>query len=127
MSEVRTTSSTGGQKGQKLTSMSALDPHSIKLVGDVAGFGAQKYAKLNFMKGYDWSLSYDALQRHLMQFWDGQDKDDESGMLHLAHAAWHCLAMISFYERGLGTDDRYSSTPDLYNLQTKTVLQVPEV
>jgi hypothetical protein len=117
--EVRTTSSTGGQKGQKLAQMSSLDPHALSVVAEVAGFGAQKYSKLNFMKGYDWSLSYDALQRHLHAFWNGQDRDDESGLLHLGHAAWHCLAMISFFERGLGTDDRYSSTPELADLQTK--------
>jgi hypothetical protein len=117
--EIRTTSSTGGQKGKKLEEMSALDPHSLMLVAAVAGFGATKYSKLNFMRGYEWSLSYDALQRHLHQFWNGQDVDDESQMLHLAHAAWHCLALISFYERGLGTDDRYASTPELADLQTR--------
>lgn len=119
--ETRTTSSTGGQKGKKLAQMSALDPNSILKVAEVAGFGAEKYAKLNFMKGYDWSLSYDALQRHIQAFWNGQDNDEESEMLHIAHAAWHCLTLISFYERGLGTDDRYSSTPDLCSLQTKTI------
>lgn len=120
--EVRTTSSTGGQKGKKIAQLSALDALSITRVAEVAGFGSEKYAKLNFMRGYDWSLSYDALQRHLAQFWGGEDRDAESNMLHLAHAAWHCLAMISFYERGLGTDDRYTSQPDLYKLQTKTVV-----
>lgn len=121
MTEVRTVSATGGEKGQKLAQMSSLDPHALSVVAEIAGFGAQKYSKLNFMKGYDWSLSYDALQRHLHAFWAGQDRDDESGMLHLGHAAWHCLAMISFLERGLGTDDRYSSTPDLSDLQTKAI------
>lgn len=117
--EVRTVSATGGEKGSKLAQMSALDPNSLLIVAEVAGFGAQKYAKLNFMKGYDWSLSYDALQRHLHAFWSGQDIDDESGMSHLGHAAWHCLTLLSFIERGLGTDDRYTST-ELSELQTKT-------
>jgi hypothetical protein len=117
--EVRKVSATGGEKGSKLAQMSSLDPHSLHIVAEIAGFGAQKYSKLNFMRGYDWSLSYDALQRHLHAFWSGQDRDDESGMLHLGHAAWHCLALISFHERGLGTDDRYTST-DMSDLQTKT-------
>lgn len=118
--EHRTVSATGGEKGAKLTSLSSIDPHALKIVGDVAGFGSIKYDKLNFMKGYDWSLSYDALQRHLLQFWSGQDYDEESTLLHLGHAAWHCLALISFIERGLGTDDRYTSQ-DMSNLQTKTI------
>ncbi len=105
--EVRVTSSTGGQKGQKLAQMSALDPQSIQMIAEVAGFGAGKYSKLNFMKGYDSSLSYDALQRHLHGFWNGEDRDPESGLPHLAHAGWHCMALLSFFSRRLGADDRY--------------------
>jgi len=116
--EVRITSETGGQKGQKPQQMSAIDPHAIMRVAEVAGFGAEKYSKLNYMRGFDWSLAYDAAQRHLHEFWKGVDTDPESGLPHLAHAAWQCLALISFLERGLGTDDRYTST-ELADLQTK--------
>lgn len=118
--EVRTTSATGGQKNQKLAQLSALDPNSIKLVAEVAGFGALKYEKLNFLKGYDWSLSYDAAQRHQLAFWNGEDNDPESGLPHLAHAAWHMLAQLSFSTRGLGTDDRYTSL-EISQLQTKSL------
>lgn len=97
---------TGGQKGRKLAQLSALDPRSLIRVAEVAGFGAIKYARLNFARGYAYSLSYDALQRHLHAFWDGEENDDESGLPHLAHAAWHCLALLTFRERGRGTDDR---------------------
>jgi hypothetical protein len=105
--EVRVVSSTGGEKGQKLAQLGSLDPQALLRVAEVAGFGARKYARMNFMRGYDWSLSFDAAQRHLLLFWDGQDLDDESGLPHLAHAAWHMLAMLAFLERNLGTDDRY--------------------
>lgn len=105
--EVRITSSTGGQKGQKMAQVGSVDPLALLRVAEVAGFGAQKYERLNFMRGYDWDLSFDALQRHLLQFWNGEDRDEESGLLHVAHAAWHCLALIAFIERGLGTDTRY--------------------
>lgn len=106
--EVRITDPvTGGQKGQKLSQLGAVDPRALLAVGEVAGFGAQKYARYNFAKGYKWSLSYDAMQRHLQAFWDGQDNDTESGLSHLAHAAWHCLALLSFVARGRGTDDRF--------------------
>lgn len=98
---------TGGEKGQKSCQMGAMDPQSIWEVGKVAGFGATKYARYNFAKGYRWSLSYDALQRHLMQFWNGEDTDTESGLYHLAHAAWHCLTLLTFLIRKKGTDDRF--------------------
>jgi uncharacterized HAD superfamily protein len=106
--EVRITDpKTGGQKGQKLAQVGALDPLALLEVARVAGMGASKYSRYNFLKGYDWSLSFDALQRHLLQFWSGEDYDTESGRLHVAHAAWHCAALTSFILRGLGTDDRF--------------------
>lgn len=97
---------TGGEKDQKLAQVGGVDPLALLALGEVAGFGAKKYARYNFMKGYAWSLSYDALQRHLNLFWSGQDKDDESGLYHIAHAAWHCLALLCFSIRARGTDDR---------------------
>lgn len=108
--EVRITDpSTGGQKGKKRAQLSAIDPASVLLVAEVAGFGAEKYERLNFVKGYSWSLSYDALQRHLHAFWGGEDNDPESGLPHLAHAAWHALALLTFSKRSRGTDDRITT------------------
>ena len=98
---------TGGAKGSKIAQLGAVDPAALLEVARVAGFGGQKYDRGNFLKGYAWSLSFDALMRHLLAFWDGEETDPESGMPHMAHAAWHCLALISFSQRKLGTDDRY--------------------
>ena len=97
---------TGGQKGQKQAQLGALDPAALLEVGKVAGFGAGKYERYNYVKGFSWSLSYDALQRHLHAFWDGEGNDPESGLPHLAHACWHCLTLLTFSMRGRGTDDR---------------------
>lgn len=98
---------TGGEKGEKDCQMGALDPTALWEVGNVAGFGGRKYERYNFAKGYRWSLSYDALQRHLMLFWSGEDRDSESRLYHLAHAAWHCLTLLTFVIRKRGTDDRF--------------------
>jgi hypothetical protein len=68
--------------------------------------GAEKYDRYNYLKGYDWHLSYDAAQRHAQAFWSGEDLDEESGLPHTAHAAWHFNALTSFLVRGRGTDDR---------------------
>lgn len=97
---------TGGEKGRKNCELGFIDPVALWELGKVAATGAVKYAKFNFLKGYDWSLSYNALHRHLMAFWRGEDRDPETGHLHIAHAAWHCLALVSFILRGRGTDDR---------------------
>lgn len=100
-------SETGAEKGVKLSQMGALDPAALYTVSEVAGMGATKYARYNFLKGYPWMLSYDAMQRHAMKFASGEDIDPESGLPHLAHMTWHGLAMLSFYIHGLGTDDRW--------------------
>lgn len=96
----------GGEKGSKLSQIGLVDPVALYRVGEVAGFGAIKYDKFNYLKGYAWDLTYNAMQRHFEEFWMGRDFDDESGLLHLAHGTWHGLALISFYERKLGTDTR---------------------
>jgi len=98
---------TGGAKGSKLSQPSFIDPVAMYELGKVAGMGAQKYEKYNYLKGYDWSLSYNAMMRHMQQFWSGEDCDEESGLPHVIHAAWHALALASFQLRGLGTDDRF--------------------
>ncbi len=110
--EARQTSATGGQKGKKLTQLGALDPVSLIELARVAGMGANKYAAFNFLKGYDWSLSFNAMMRHALLFWSGEDTDPESGLNHMAHAAWMALCLVSFVERGLGTDDRFKQ-PEL--------------
>lgn len=99
---------TGGEKGQKDAQLGALDPVALYRLAQVAGQGASKYSRYNFLKGYDWSLSYDAMMRHALKFWAGEDYDQESGQHHMAHAAWHALALLSFHEHKLGTDDRFT-------------------
>ena len=97
---------TGGEKGQKQAVLGDIDPNALMEVAKVCGFGRKKYARLNYLKGYDYSSSYDALQRHLNLFWNREELDEESGLHHLSHAAWHCFALFAFATRGLGKDDR---------------------
>ena len=99
---------TGGEKGQKDAQLGSLDPLALYRLSQVAGKGASKYARYNFLKGYAWSLSYDAMMRHALKFWAGEDYDQESGQHHMAHAAWHALALLSYHEHKLGTDDRFT-------------------
>lgn len=109
-----TDGSTGGQKGKKLTQLGALDPIALIYLARVAGMGANKYAPHNYLKGYNWSLTHDAGQRHALLFWSGEDIDPESGLPHPAHEAWHALAKLSFYLRGIGTDDRPPALEEQY-------------
>jgi len=113
---------TGGQKGRKLTQVGALDPVALIELARVAGYGAVKYAPHNYLKGYDWALSFDAMQRHALLFWAGEDFDTESGQSHMAMVAWHALALVSFMARGVGTDSR----PPRLGLQSLIEDQYPD-
>lgn len=101
------TSETGGTKGKKKAQLGAVEPGALLAVARVAGMGSDKYDRGNFLKGYDWSLSFDALQRHALAFWSGENIDPESGECHMAHVAWHALALTAFHGHELGTDDRW--------------------
>ena len=98
---------TGGQKGVKPERFGLLPWRALGKVARVFGFGAKKYEAHNWRKGYAWSMSIDALQRHLAAFFDGEDLDPESGEPHLAHAAFHVLVLLTFMEEHPELDDRW--------------------
>lgn len=97
---------TGGSKGIKQERLSLVPIQFLSELGRVCGFGAKKYSPGNWLKGYSWSLSIDALYRHIACFVSGTTKDEESGIHHLVHAAWHCMVLFTFSTFGRGTDDR---------------------
>ena len=110
MTEVRLTDPvTGGQKGVKEERYDLLPFDALDEVTRVYAAGARKYADDNWLKGYSWRLSLGALLRHISKFMCGEDFDPETGCHHMAHAAWHCLTILTFYLRDLGTDDRKPS------------------
>jgi len=105
--EVRTTSATGGMKGVKPERMDLIPPDFLLMLSRVFAAGAEKYEDHNYLKGFEWSKSYAAMQRHVLAFWGGEDIDPETGQPHLGCAAFHCAALFMFSEHGLGTDDRH--------------------
>lgn len=114
--EVRTTSSTGGQKGTKPERYDLIPWEAMDEVARVYGFGAQKYAAHNWRRKYEWGKSIAALIRHITAFVRGKTYDEETGLHHLAHAVFHCLALIVWTaEDGEGSifDDRFR--PDMFN------------
>lgn len=70
-------------------------------------FGAQKYNAHNWRGGFDWSRLQDAALRHLAAHINGEDKDPESGLSHVAHAACCVLFLLSHEINAYGVDDRY--------------------
>ena len=100
---------TGGQKGSKLARLDLIPVYAQVEEAKVHGMGAAKYAEYNWRKGYDWGLSYSAMQRHLAAFWNGEDVDPESNLPHLAHARWHTGVLLEFLKYRLGKDNRMST------------------
>lgn len=96
--EVRTTSSTGGQKGVKPQRFDLIPPVPLTRLSELYGNGAAKYADHNWAKGYEWSKSFGALMRHAWQFWNGEDIDDEMGLPHMTAVAWHAFSLVHFLE-----------------------------
>lgn len=97
---------TGGQKGRKLSRFSLLPWDALWAIAEHFGIGASKYADRNWEAGYSWSWSADALQRHFAAWWQGEDRDPETGSLHITAVAWHAIVLLTYQLRGIGTDDR---------------------
>lgn len=66
----------------------------------VGTFGAQKYSDNGWTQVPDGINRYtDALYRHLLTEAKGEQDDQESGILHAAHAAWNALARLELMLR----------------------------
>lgn len=96
---------TGGEKGSKLARFSLIPRDFLWVLAEHYGRGARKYDDRNWERGYRWSLSVDALDRHLSQWLLGENDDPETGSSHLVAVAWHAIALWWWHKRGLGTND----------------------
>lgn len=88
-------------------------PEFIFELSEVLAYGAKKYEDRNWEKGMKWSRPFGALMRHLWAWWKGEDKDEETGFSHLAHAACNVMFLLTFESRRIGVDDRFSTLPSL--------------
>jgi hypothetical protein len=80
---------------------------AIRQFVKVLTFGARKYTDRNWEKGIHFSRCYAALLRHITSWWEGEDKDPETGLSHLAHAGACILFLLAFTLRGRkDLDDR---------------------
>lgn len=91
-----TDAETGAQKGTKPERYDLIPVYPLSELARVYGKGAEKYADRNWERGYAWGLSYAAMQRHINAFWGGETYDSETGLHHLAHAMFHCAALIEY-------------------------------
>jgi len=87
--------------------MELLPYPALAEIARVLAFGVTKYGAWNWMKGMEWSRMLGAAHRHLGAFSVGNDRDEESGILHLAHAGCCILFLLTYQLVGIGKDDRF--------------------
>ena len=72
---------------------------ALEAVADVGTFGANKYTRLGWESVPNGEQRYtDALMRHLLKM-QREELDPDSGLEHLAHLAWNCLAVLELKRR----------------------------
>lgn len=80
-------------------------PKAMESVAKVSEYGAKKYDWHNWANVDDGFDRYsDAMMRHLL-LESIEDHDDESGLLHAAHAAWNAMCRLELLLRGLEAAD----------------------
>ena len=92
-----------------------LPPHALKEVVKVLTFGAQKYERDNWQKVPDSKRRYfDAMQRHVWSWKQGEQLDPESGIHHLAHAMC-CLMFLYEHDVKYSKQDIDKNLAEEYN------------
>ena len=84
-----------------------ISPYALEHLAKVLQMGAEKYDERNWEKGIPYSKLFGAMLRHIFSWWMGADEDEESGLHPLAHAMFHCMAILHFESlKEEGLDDR---------------------
>ena len=69
--------------------------------------GDRKYGGHNYrVAGVRASVYYDALMRHIMSFWEGEDIDTDSGLSHVTKALSTLFVLRDAMLNDMWTDDR---------------------
>lgn len=73
---------------------------ALEAVGRVGTYGANKYTDHGWLSVPKGSERYvDALYRHYLRYATGEASDKDTGLSHLAHAAWNALAVLELHLR----------------------------
>lgn len=90
----------------------AIPPSAIIALGLAMENGELKYGLMNWRtRDVSSSVYYDAAMRHLMSWWDGEDRAADSNVHHLAHVMACCAILIDAEINGNLHDDRPARGP----------------
>jgi len=77
-------------------------------IARVLAFGEKKYSAGNWAKGIGYRRLLAAARRHIGAFNSGVDKDEESGLSHIAHAACCLMFLLYMEKKRPDLDDRWA-------------------
>ena len=89
-------------------------PWAMEQLARVYTYGTIKYDDDNWWKGLSWKKNVlGCVFRHVWAWVRGEVNDKESGLHHLAHAAWNCMTLMEYEKNRIGRDDRIPYGLDL--------------
>ena len=100
-----------------------LPAYAIDRVAEVLSKGSIKYSPRNWENGMSWTSVVASLKRHLSAFEQGEDFDNETKLLHIAHVATNALFLTQYTKTYPMGDDR----PHSYLDQPKIALDIDGV
>lgn len=103
------------------SSFDLIPPHALEELAKVYTFGATKYARRNWEKGMNWCRIFAAIMRHSWAWMRGEDMDKETGLHHMAHAAFGCFALVEYHYAQAGKDDRFETEEVLTATEVNTM------
>jgi len=105
-------------EGNKKASTHHVPPIAFFACGAAMRDGAQKYGPYNWREtSVTASVFYDAMMRHLADWWDRQDYAPDSKVHHLGHLMASCAIILDAIDQGLFIADRpkHSQVADINN------------
>jgi len=92
--------------------LSDVPPVALFALGAAMSNGKDKYGRFNWREtGTTSSVFYDAMQRHLAQWYSGEDFAEDSKVHHLAHIMASCAILMDSEYQGSLQDDRDFNSP----------------
>ena len=94
----------------------AIPPVAIFALGAAMQNGSYKYGAFNWRdSAVDANVFYNAMMRHLLAWYAGENYAEDSGVHHLAHLMASCAIILDAENYGVFVDNRFhSNTMDLY-------------
>lgn len=76
-----------------------IPPEALDALAHVLTYGSTRYGDRNWEQGIDSGRVFAAAQRHLWDWWRGEQTDEESTLPHLWHALCNVAFLVAYEER----------------------------